>query len=716
MNKYLNLLILFVLLGFGVLFKNQLHLSTNLLSLFATQESIDKFKIASDLGYSKELLITVKGFDSKAKKQVREIAKKLKDIKHIRYVRWSVIPSAKIQEYYKRYYPIVADFHPVAIEKKNIEQKLQSLYEAQLSSAFYTTIDKYDPLGMFHLDIVKNVTPKRGDLIALGTYGYLIRAMTDITPSNINESKELYEDIQKLLSGYPDAVAFAPFFYTVENSAAFKADVQWIAALSTFVLFLLYAVLIRNLRLLFQTLLALANSMLFATLICMLFIENFNVLSLAFGMSLSAVSIDYLFHYYFHNFYQSRRKIDKDVFFGYVTTAAAFAVFSFVPVPLVSQISIFAFLSLSFAYVVFTFIFPKLSIEPYKAKLSRKKESSRLLQLPSTAVFALSLLLLFYSLMHFRLDTDVKNLDYQNKHLKSIEQIFKTHTNGSLKPIVVEASSQNELLERLHRLHRLLPDSLSFASFVKEKRMCEARKKELQTYDFATIKRYIKEAAVKTGFKEHYFDDSYDFVSKLPSCDDIDLDIFKSYGLSLYRDYNRYYTIALVSNVQKAKQLPFVTALDAKEIFNQSTRYMYESIVKYSLAVLLLILVLLVVSVKERFIYALNYILFPIALTMTVLVSMGSVNIMHIFSLIILVAIGIDYGIYMSNSDKKEQTMLAIKYSLLSTFSAFGVLIFSSITALHSIGLVITLGCIAIFILIITPPTNYLKHQEKKKE
>jgi predicted exporter len=73
---------------------------------------------------------------------------------------------------------------------------------------------------------------------------------------------------------------------------------------------------------------------------------------------------------------------------------------------------------------------------------------------------------------------------------------------------------------------------------------------------------------------------------------------------------------------------------------------------------------------------------------------------MHFFALIILIAIGIDYGIYMSNTQNKFNTILAIRYSLLSTFAGFGVLIFSSIVALNSIGLVISLGIISIFILI----------------
>lgn len=698
MIKYINIVILLVLLGLGALLKEHLHISTNLLSLFATQKSLEKFQIANKLGYSKELLIAVKGFDTQSKKEIKEIAKKLRSIKHIRSIHYLLTPSEAITKYYKTHYPIIADFKPFAIDKKEVEQKLNELYK-QTTSAFYIAINKSDPLEMFRLNLDKSSSTHRGDLLTLGSYGYLIQATTDVAPANLDDAKELYDEIHKLLGNYSDAISFAPFYYTVENSKAFKADVRYIAALSTIVLILLYAVLIKNIGLLFQTLLTLTNSMLFASLVSMLFIKNFNVLSLAFGMSLSAVSIDYLLHYYFHNFYQKAKKIDKNVFFGFLTTITAFGIFAFIPIPLISQISIFALLSLSFAYVVFTFVFPKLPIKPYTPKQTQKIQPPPF-TLPASAVLLLSLGLLLYSALHFKLDKEIKNLDYQNSHLQHIRKIFVTNTKSDRKPVVVQAATKEELIEHLHQLHTLLPKSFSFASFIKDKKSCEARKKELKEYDFKTIKNYIKEAATKAGFREHYFDDAYNFTSKLPSCDIPNLDIFKSYALPLYHDKNRYYTIALVDNEQKAKSLAFVHSLDAKEILQNSTRFMYESIVRYGVAVLLVIFALLLVSVKRRFIYALDYILFPLGVTLAFLVSVGSVNVMHLFSLIILVAIGIDYGIYMSDSEKKERTMLAIKYSLLSTFAAFGVLIFSSIAALHSIGIVITLGCAAIYILI----------------
>ena len=73
---------------------------------------------------------------------------------------------------------------------------------------------------------------------------------------------------------------------------------------------------------------------------------------------------------------------------------------------------------------------------------------------------------------------------------------------------------------------------------------------------------------------------------------------------------------------------------------------------------------------------------------------------MHLFSIIIIIVAGIDYGIYMSRENSTE-TKEAIFYSLFTTFSGFGILIWSSIGAIHSIGEVITIGILAILFLVL---------------
>lgn len=700
MMKYANFFILSILLVLGFFLHNQIHLSTNLLSLFASKESVAKLDIANNLGYSKEMLIAVKGFDKSAKKKVRKLTQKLQKLKQVKFVQSTVVPSVELQEYYKNYYPLLADFNDTFLTKEAVYKRLKALYDAQFTNLFYTSINKNDPLSLFELKTIKSSNmAHRGSMLTLGKYGYLIRVMTNIAPSDMNDAKVFYYTMQTVLKPYNNVVAFAPFFYTVENSTKIKSDVQWIVLLSTIVLLFIYYLLLKDIRLLFQTLIALFSSMLFATLICTTLVDNFNVLSLAFGMSLTAVSIDYLLHYHFHNFYKTTKKIDKNVLYGFLTTLTAFAIFSFIPIPLIAQISLFSILSLSFAYLLFTFVFPKLELKKYEIIVDNDVKQSKKF-LSAKMVFLLSLVLFGYSAYNFKLDTNIRNLDYKNLKLRSAEQLFKENSSAKLFPVIVQAKSEEELISRLYQLQTKLPQTLSFASFVLDKKSCQEKSKELKNYDFNRLNSLVNSESLKIGFKKDYFNDAYLFTQKLPKCKIPDLKIFQSFSLALYHENGLYYTMALVSDVKSALSFDFVSDINVKAMFKKSTKEMYKNLEIFGTIVLLMIFILLYFSVKQKFLYALNFILFPLSFTMAILVSIEPINIMHLFSLIILVAIGIDYGIYMSNSKRPANTMLAIKYSLLSTFAAFGVLVFSSIVALNSIGLVISLGCGAIFILI----------------
>ena len=66
----------------------------------------------------------------------------------------------------------------------------------------------------------------------------------------------------------------------------------------------------------------------------------------------------------------------------------------------------------------------------------------------------------------------------------------------------------------------------------------------------------------------------------------------------------------------------------------------------------------------------------------------------------VILAIGIDYAIYLSKTND-VLTQKAITYSLISTFAGFGVLIFSQINALHSMGVIATIGIVSILILMV---------------
>ncbi|MDB2562666.1 hypothetical protein N9X61_03585 [Sulfurimonas sp.] len=698
MMKYSNYIILFILLTIGVILKDHIHISTNLLSLFASKEAIEKLSVADKLGYSKELIIVVKGLDEESKSKVKEISKKLLKINNISFVQTSLAPSREIKKYYKEYYSLLASFDNKEMNEEQINEHLQSMYNAQFTNVFYTSIDKNDPLKIFSLESASDLgLTHKGTNLTLGEYGYLIRVTTDVSASQMGMAKVLYNDVNELLQHYEDVVSFAPFYYTVENSKKIQEDVQWIVLLSTLVLLIIYYFFIKNIKLLAHTLIALFSSMLFAALISPLFFENFSILALAFGMSVTAVSIDYLLHYHFHNFYQKKYRIDKNVLYGYLTTIVAFGIFSFIPIPIISQISFFAVLSLSFAYFLFTFIFPHLTINGFVEKVDSKVLRKRV---PSYLFFISSIALLAYSLMNIELDKNIKNLDYQNEKLLSIQNFISSSSKIKLQPVIVQADSKDTLINNLHTIKQKYPETFSFASFIPNRAECLEKKVVLESYDFDTLNKTINTQAKKIGFRDGYFKDAYKFAKKETSCDIPDLSIFESYKLFMFEDESVFYTMALVKDIQGMNEFDFVTMVSAKEILSNLAVQMYKDLSLYASIVIGSIFLLLLFSVKERILYALNYILFPISITLAILVSISPLNLMHLFSLIILIAIGIDYGIYMSNTQRPSNTMLAIKYSILSTFAAFGVLIFSSIVALNSIGIVISIGASAIFLLI----------------
>ncbi|SFV68508.1 FIG021862: membrane protein, exporter [hydrothermal vent metagenome] len=693
--KYANYLILGFLLLCAVLLKDSIHISTNLLSLFAPKESLEKLSIANELGYSKEMFVLVKGFDKKSKKTLKALVKEFKNLDEIQSITYKIKPSQEIQKYYREYHSILADFDNGTLSEVTLKQKLKKLYDGISSSVVYRPIDKSDPLNLFTIK-EKEMPGHKGKYITIGKEGYLLKITTKIEPSQMDGARLLYTKVEAILKNYPETVAFAPFFYSVENSAKIKGDVTFIVVLSTILLLLIYLVMLRDIKLLSHTFTALVSSMLFATLVCTTLVENFGVLSLAFGTTLTAVSIDYFFHYYFHGFYQSKKRMDISVFYGFVTTIVAFGVFALMPVAMIAQISLFALLSLSFAYVLFTFVFPYLEIKPCK---SIKHESKKSFVVSSVLVSIVSVLLLVYSVLTISFDTNVRNLDYQNTKLQKLQKLFSSANTHKLYPVIVQAKNREKLLETLYLLKDSQNNSFSFSNFIPQNKQCLEKVEKFQKYDFVDLNFRLNKEAKILGFRENYFKEAYLGLDKVPKCKSIDWTIFESLGLSLLKKEGIYYTIAMVEDVQKSTSIQNVEPIDVGSIFARVATEMLHNIVLYSFAVLIVVFGLLILSVRRRFFYALNYILFPLGFTLALVSTFYELNIMHLFSLIILIAIGIDYGIYMSKSNELRSTALSIKYSLLSTFAAFGVLLFSSITALYSIGLVISLGVSALFIL-----------------
>ncbi|RXJ85596.1 hypothetical protein CRU93_10900, partial [Arcobacter sp. CECT 8985] len=179
----------------------------------------------------------------------------------------------------------------------------------------------------------------------------------------------------------------------------------------------------------------------------------------------------------------------------------------------------------------------------------------------------------------------------------------------------------------------------------------------------------------------------------IKSLEKLDIDVLKI--------NNNFY---ISTDIKKAdldlvKSKDFIYVLSFSMLFEKSLQDSKNNLLLLGSITLFIIFIILYIVTKKRFFNAVNFILFPISIILYYSYFV-EFNILHIFMIFIILALSIDYGIYFSK-DATLQTNKAIAYSLLSTFAGFGVLIFSQINSLKSIGMVTTIAVISITILLI---------------
>jgi predicted exporter len=421
--------------------------------------------------------------------------------------------------------------------------------------------------------------------------------------------------------------------------------------------------------------------------------ESISILALVFGISITTISIDYMFHYYFHGDFSDKKFIvKKRVLFGFITTFGVFVIFSFIDITLFSQLAVFSAVSLSMAYLLFSFVFIHLGIAPPRLK----KKAQKTLQFKPLHVVLLSLLMLGYVYQNLEFDSNLKNLDYQNKKLINLSKKFNEGLpNNHYQKIIINETTKERLLQRYEELLKKHPIMLGIGKFVYSDKKCNERVDKLKNYDFKKVKQNIEKYAQQIGFK-NAFSNSYkgieDVTCKMRVIDDMKFKIIK--------DDDKFYTIGLINSNELVEKSLHVEVVDLGKTLSNDTKIMKSTLVNYMIISIVFIVIILFFLSGVKILFPLMYLLFPLSLVLFVITLIGQINIMHMFALIILLAISIDYGIYLHNTKTTEQTKTAIKYALLSTICGFGVLIFSSTVALYSIGLVISVGVGAIFLLL----------------
>ena len=694
MNKLIKLSNILIFLSFLVLFlfiNKHSHISTSLLSTIPDSKSKVLIKNFEDRKNSKILMIATKGLDKSSLEQIKKIEKKLQKIQSIQLKK--EYKNRLLKKHLEQYKPFVKNLDNKKIADLNIKEKLNKLYINLTNSFIPVSIDKSDPLDLYKNKISKNNFKIKNDHLILENYGYL--SYFTIDANDLNSYNILYDQIKKVLKEYKDVVAFSPIFYFVENSLAIKSEANNIISLALIILLTLYILILKNIKLLINTLISLATSSIIAIMLLTNIYMEVSIFVIVFGLCISTIAIDYMFHHYLHNYYSKNYAFNKEVFFGFITTIAAFLIFSFTDFILIKQLSIFAIISLFVSYLHFSFLYPRIKFEKKETFWIKTKIS--LPKIDQKIFFLFSLIIILISPFWVKFDLNLRNLDYQNSSLKEKENFFisRLSTQDNIN-IMIEAKSINELIHRSKKIK----DLTSF-SFIALGNLVDVKTFEQQKSRLRFLKKFndlINQEATKIGFRKDYFKDAYSIDVKKPI---YTFGTIKKYGIEIFKYNDMYVTYGVIDkkSFNNIRNISYIKSLSIKEVFEKNMTTLIDELMILGLFALVTIILLITVITKKRKLQAYIFLTFPFSMFL-LYAYFYQLNILHIFMMFIILSLSIDYAIYTSKSIDLD-TVKAISYSLLSTFAGFGVLIFTKINSLFSIGIIATIGILSITILLI---------------
>lgn len=698
LNNFINIIVLFILILIAISLNSYKSISTSITAILPEGEKKELIQEFNKFQLSKKIFISIEGLDKASLEKIKKVEQELVKIDGLSLQKRT--KNKLLKDYHSKYkiYKDKIDYQK--LDKVNIQKELKEIKEKLINARFSYNFNKNDPLDIFIKEkSIKNLNIKNNHLI-LKDYGYFSIFNIDNSINSIKDYEKIYDKVHQNIDG--QIKAFSPIFYFVENSRIMKDDINKIILLSTIFLLLLYLIILRNIKLLANSLITLASSITLALIITSLLFDELSIFVLVFGISISTVAIDYMFHNYVHGYYEKDINIEKtmnrDVFFGMITSVGTFFIISFVSFDLIKQLCYFSIISLIFSYLQFTFLFPKIK---FKAIHSKKDISyNQIIKVKPIYILGVSFLLIILALSQLKFDSNLESLNINNKKLKNIESFFNTKLSTQKNiSVIIKANTIDKLIEYSSKLKNDIPNSYaSLSSLVSKKDFIE-KTAIFKKLNMTNINEEINQEANNLGFKKDYFLNTYLYENDYPNYTH---EYIEKLGLEILKFNGSYITYAFVPQPKQNEVLKytFVEQLSVKKMFEQSLNSVYKELLILGSISFLYIMLMIFISSKQNYLIAFSYIVFPLAMTFCVS-FFTAFNILHLFVLFIILSISIDFGIYMSSKNIDKNTNKAIIYSLLSTFAGFGVLIFSKINALFSIGIISTIGILSITILLL---------------
>ncbi len=537
--------------------------------------------------------------------------------------------------------------------------------------------------------------------------------------------------------------------FALKAEAQIRGDIQRISIISTIAVIALFLVLFRSPRAIVLAMVPLAAGVLTATAVALLLFGRVHGLTLAFGASLIGICIDYPVHLFSHHTLDpdprgaigTARRIRPGLLLGALTTVAGFVGLGWTSFPGVREIAVFAAVGVFAALLASLWLLPPLmSDRPQPVALQRKLAtlSAELLgrmqarQGPLLALPIVALVLIGLAIPKLEFQDDVSALTETDAELlaedEAVRALVSRMDAGRMIVAIAEdeaeALAKNDIVFERLVAAREAGELEAFASLHELLWSPALQAQNLAAYgEPAAFVETLDAAFVDQGFRAGVFKP---FIAELERLRAGEGAVPLTYAelvesplreaassMRVELDGGQIAVLTLTRGVEDLDALRArIADLDDVHLFDQKAlmaelygRHRSQTLELVGVG---LLAVLAMIALRYRAVGPTLAAFIPALLAagtaVAVLVLLGfALNLLHVVSLLLVLSMGVDYGVFLAESREHPEQVAATVSSLLacclSTVLAFGLLAMSSNPALRAIGLTTGIGVFASLVL-----------------
>jgi len=620
------------------------------------------------------------------------------------------------------------------------------------TSTFNKKSLREDPTNAF-LNLTMTLTQSRGNKTKRGLWfskdghralllaetiapGYALDKQQLVINTLNDAFTELSEDnkvIQLHISG--------PSVFAVNSSNSIRTETQILSGIASAAILLITILAFRSARVVLTSALPLASAIIVATSCVGLIFGEIHGITLAFGITLLGVAIDYPIHVFSHLSNDSTvvsniRKIWPTLRLGILTTMVAYLAMISPGFSGLAQLGLFAMIGLMVAAIITRWILPALMPETWTPghKIHRAW-LEHILMAPSNAriliaiTIALAAIVILWQHDEPFWEENLTALSPIPKKAIALDHQLRNDigASGVNHLLVISTVHLEETLEQSEQLTKALQaliDSGTISGYDMASKYLPSHKTQTERQSYLPtepdLRSALNQAVESLPFDVTQFEPFVQAVTQAKTLPPLELNDLSgtSTGIRvsslIFANNDQWTAIVPLSGLKQEEQilswlsnqnnpnLSYLNITAASNLLINNYRSAAFDRIKWSSILILIVLVIGLRSFKQVGIAILPVLLAIILDVLILLLGFDErLTLFHLVALLLVFGIGIDYSLFFSRTNEAKHKRLQTAYALcvcaLSTFTVFGILAFSNTPVLAYLGKTVALGVVLCF-------------------